>query len=64
LKRAIISITNNSKGSCTEVRNMLVLSRELKFCNQESIQISFDVSIEISQNLSNFIKYLNNNTKD
>ena len=40
------------------------LSYELKFCSQESIQISYDICIEISQNLSNFIKYLNNNTKD
>ena len=53
-----------SKGSCAEVRNMLILSRELQLCNQDSIQISYDVSIEISQNLSNFIKYLNNNNKD
>lgn len=53
-----------SKGSCAEIINMLALSRELQFCNQDDIQISYDVSIEISQNLSNFIKYLNNNTKD
>jgi hypothetical protein len=38
---------------------MLILSRELDFCNQNEIQISYDVSVEISQNISNFIKYLN-----
>ena len=62
--RQFVRYLKYSKGSCAEVRNMLTLSRELQFCNQDDIQISYDVCIEISQNLSNFIKYLNNNTKD
>lgn len=52
-----------SKGSCAEVRNMLILSKELDFCNQNEIQNSYDLTIEISQNLSNFIKYLDKNNK-
>ena len=52
-----------SKGSCAEVRNMLILSRELGFCNHEEIQKSYNLTIEISQNLSNFIKYLDTNNK-
>ena len=52
-----------SKGSCAEVRNMLVLSRELGFCNHEEIQKSYNLTLEISQNLSNFIKYLDTNNK-
>ncbi|MFV8362470.1 four helix bundle protein [Flavobacterium sp. ZT3P35] len=52
-----------SKGSCAEVRNMLILSRELGFCNHEEIQICYNLTIEISQNLSNFIKYLDTNNK-
>lgn len=48
-----------AKGSCAEVRNMLVLARELEFCSKDEIQESFILSIEISQNISNFIKYLN-----
>ncbi|MBF4517945.1 four helix bundle protein [Flavobacterium sp. ANB] len=48
-----------SKGSCAEVRSMLILCRELNFCNQVEIQKGYDLSVEISQNLSNFIKYLN-----
>jgi four helix bundle protein len=52
-----------SKGSCAEVRNMLILSRELGFCNHEDIQKSYNLTIEISQNLSNFIKYLDTNNK-
>ena len=57
--RQFIRFLKYSKGSCAEVRNMLILSRELGFCNQNDIQISYDTSIEISQNISNFIKYLN-----
>lgn len=47
-----------AKGSCAEVRNMLILARELEFCSQDEIQESLQLSIEISQNISNFIKYL------
>ena len=52
-----------SKGSCAEVRNMLILSRELGFCNHEEIQKCYNLTIEIFQNLSNFIKYLDTNNK-
>lgn len=48
-----------SKGSCAEVRNMLILSKELGLCEEENIQICYNMSIEISQNIFNFIKYLN-----
>lgn len=44
-----------SKGSCAEVRSMLILSREIGFCSQSEIEESYKTSIEISQNLSNFI---------
>lgn len=47
-----------AKGSCAEVRNMLILARELEFCSQDEIQESLQLSVEISQNISNFIKYL------
>lgn len=52
-----------AKGSCAEVRNMLILSKELKFCSEQEIIESYKLSIEISQNLSNFIKYLKNNNQ-
>lgn len=48
-----------AKGSCAEVRNMLILGRELEFYSKDEIQESIILSIEISQNISNFIKYLN-----
>ena len=57
--KQLIRYLKISKGSCAEVRSMLVLTRELQFCNQLEIQKSYDLTIEISQNLSNFIKYLN-----
>ncbi len=57
--RQFIRFLKYAKGSCAEVRNMLILSKELGFCEQENIKISYDMSIEISQNISNFIKYLN-----
>jgi len=47
-----------SKGSCAEVRNMLILARELEFSSNDEIQESMVLSVEISQNISNFIKYL------
>jgi four helix bundle protein len=62
--KQLIKYLKISKGSCAEVRSMLVLSRELGFCEQSQIQESYTLSIEISQNLSNFIKYLNTKIKD
>lgn len=57
--KQLIKYLKISKGSCAEVRSMLILSRELGFCNQIQIEEGYSLSIEISQNLSNFIKYLN-----
>ena len=48
-----------AKGSTAEVRNMLIIARELGFCSKEEIEESMILSVEISQNISNFIKYLN-----
>ena len=59
--RQFVRYLKYSKGSCAEVRNMLILARELDLCNQDCIQIGYDLTIEISQSISNFIKYLNNN---
>ena len=57
--KQLIKYLKISKGSCAEVRSMLVLARELDFCEQNQIDESYSLSIEIPQNLSNFIKYLN-----
>jgi four helix bundle protein len=65
--RQFIKYLKIAKGSCGELRNMLILSKELRFCEQSEMQIGYDLSIEISQNISNFINYLkknlNNNKK-
>ena len=50
-----------AKGSCAEVKSMLILARELEFLTNDEIDESLILSIEISQNISNFIKYLSSN---
>lgn len=62
--KQLIRYLKISKGSCAEVRSMLIVSRELGFCSQVDIEESYKKSIEISQNLSNFIKYLSTKIKD
>ncbi len=62
--KQLIRYLKISKGSCAEVRSMLVLARELELISQLEIEISYNLSIEISQNLSNFIKYLNTKIKE
>jgi len=48
-----------SKGSCAEVRSMLFLAGELGFCGKKDIEKGYAMTIEISRQISNFIKYLN-----
>ena len=62
--RQFIRYLKIAKGSCAEVRNMLILTKELEFCSKDEMEESYNLTIEISQNISNFIQYLNNNTKD
>jgi four helix bundle protein len=62
--KQLIRYLKISKGSCAEVRSMLILSRELGLCSQTEIDESYKTSLEISQNLSNFIKYLSTKIKD
>lgn len=50
-----------SKGSCGEVRNMLILSKELGFTSENEIREIYHLTIEISKELLNFIKFLNKN---
>ena len=62
--KQLIRFLKISNGSCAEVRSMLLLSKELNLCSPTDIQEGYNLSIEISQNLSNFIKYLKTKTKD
>lgn len=56
--KQFIRFLKHSKGSCAEVRSMLILSRELNFCSEEETTKTIELSIEISKNLSKFIEYL------
>ena len=50
-----------AKGSCAEVRNMLMLANELNFANIDELKGMINLSTEISQQLPNFINYLDRN---
>lgn len=62
--KQLIRYLKISKGSCAEVRSMLILAKELELLSTLEIEKSYNLSIEISQNLSNFIKYLNTKIKE
>ena len=62
--KQLIRYLKISKGSCAEVRSMLILSKELGLCTEAEIKKGYEVSIAISPNLSNFIKYLSTKIKD
>ena len=57
------SYLNISKGSCSEVRNMLYLCLDRKYCTQEQFESLKVQSIQISSQLYKLIVYLNNNKK-
>lgn len=52
--KQFIRFLKMSKGSCAEVRNMLILARELEFCSNDEIQESMILSIE---NFSKYFKF-------
>ena len=58
-----ISFLNISKGSCSEVRSMLYLCLDRKFCTQEQFDIMIEQAIRISSQLYKLLEYLNNNDK-
>jgi len=47
-----------AKGSCAEVRSMLVLALELKYINDNQYNKLNNLSVEVSKLLSGFIKKL------
>ncbi|CAD7806213.1 hypothetical protein CHRY9390_01479 [Chryseobacterium aquaeductus] len=50
-----------AKGSCAEVRSMMIVSKRLKLGDEEMAEEIIIVSREISSNISNFVKYLSEN---
>ena len=58
-----VNFLHISKGSCSEVRNMLYLCLDRKFCTQEQFENLRIQAIQISSQLYKLIAYLNNNKK-
>lgn len=56
--RQFIRFLSHSKGSCAEVRSMLILAVELGLLGREQVETAINLSIEISKNLSKFMDYL------
>jgi four helix bundle protein len=56
--KEIIQFFYVAKGSCAEVRSMLLLGRELKYINDKDYEILNKLSVDISKLLSGFIKTL------
>ncbi len=56
--KQFIRFLRHSKGSCAEVRSMLILSKELGFFTYDETVRGIELSTEISKSLSKFIEYL------
>jgi four helix bundle protein len=50
-----------AKGSCAEVKSMLIVSKRLKLGDENKAEEIITLSREISSNISSFIKYLSEN---
>ena len=51
---------NIAKGSCSEVRSMLYVCLDRKYCSQEQFDILKSQAIIISSQLYKLLEYLNN----
>ncbi|EJL73791.1 four helix bundle protein [Chryseobacterium populi] len=59
--RQFIKYLKIAKGSCAEVRSMMIISKRLKLGDENVAEEIINLSKEISSNISNFIKYLKEN---
>ena len=53
-----------SKGSCGEVRNLLIIANDLKYIEDKQYPELSDMAITVSSQIANFIKYLRKPKKD
>lgn len=56
--KQLIRFLRIAKGSCGEVKSMLLLATELELCDRAAILKALDLTNDIAASLSNFIKYL------
>lgn len=56
--RQFVRFLSHSKGSCAEVRSMLILAVELGLLQRGQVEATIELSIEISKSLSKFMDYL------
>ncbi|RTZ50242.1 four helix bundle protein [Chryseobacterium arthrosphaerae] len=59
--RQLIRYLKIAKGSCAEVKSMLIVSKRLKLGDENKAEEIITLSREVSSNISNFIKYLSEN---
>ncbi|SHG22657.1 four helix bundle protein [Chryseobacterium sp. OV279] len=59
--RQFIKYLKIAKGSCAEVRSMMIVSKRLKLGDENKAEEIINLSREVSSNISNFIKYLSEN---
>lgn len=59
-----IKFLGYSKGSCGEVRNLLIIANDLKYIDNDKFSELSGVSIMVSSQIANFIKYLSKLKKD
>lgn len=59
--RQFIKYLKIAKGSCAEVRSMMIVSKRLELGNEDNAEEIINLSREIPSNISNFIKYLKEN---
>ncbi|MDQ0066892.1 four helix bundle protein [Chryseobacterium lathyri] len=59
--RQFIKYLKIAKGSCAEVRSMMIVSKRLKLGDENKAEEITNLSREVSSNISNFIKYLSEN---
>ncbi len=59
--RQFIRYLKIAKGSCEEVKSMLIVSKRLKLGDENKAEEIIALSREVSSNISKFIKYLSEN---